>query len=164
MNNKIKTLAALTALSAMAFGLYSTVSLATPDPIPAKNLVPAQQSVKPLTLVPAKNTLIKIRRVKVKVVKRQHPAWRLGLSHNKNLSIDNARTITKAALLMKGRKDLSVGKIKPSINRKGRKVYMIQLVNAKHKVVSSILLNSKNGHIRPLRSQQPALKLQPARS
>jgi len=83
---------------------------------------------------------------------KMHPPmmpWRLGLMTHKNLTSDEAKTITQAALLMYGRKDLKVGKITVKKNKNNEKVYVIEIINDKDKVESVVNLDSGTGFIRP---------------
>jgi len=83
----------------------------------------------------------------------QRLMWRLGFKHDKRLSADDAKVITKAALLMHGKHNLDVGKITAKTGRHGQTVYVVQIVNKeKNEVVKTVILNSRNGHIRPLRT------------
>lgn len=98
--------------------------------------------------------------------KGHHGPWNLGLhKKNKRLTQEDAKTITKAALLMKGKRNLQVGQITTKVSKRGTKFYLIKIINKKNKVVRTVVLNSKNGRIRPImRHLNPAMqKLTPAK-
>ncbi len=153
MNKKMKTLLAATLISTATLTTYATATFAGQAQVKALQLTPTTQVIPAKRLKPANRTVRKVVRIVkiVKIIKQHRPAWRLGLRRNKHLSATDARTITKAALLMRGRKHLTVGKIQPLTTKRGRKAYLIQIVNKKNKVISSVILNSANGHIKPLR-------------
>ena len=158
MKTNLKTIAALAVIGAASIGMV-TPSLAASQNTQALRIMPATKAER---VMPAKHhakhevvRVTKIVRV-IKVGKHQR-AWKLGLRRNLHLSSTDARTITKAALLMRGKKHISVGKIEPVVAKRGMKMYRIQLVNKNNRVVKSVLLNSRNGHIRPMRLR-PAAK------
>ena len=150
MNKRVKSLVAVTALGMATIAIYSTRGIAAPSIVPAQPLTPAK--VAP----PTKSNPHIFRCVKCRVFivgrgHHRHSAWRLGLRHNKKLSATDARTITNAALLMRGQHNLDVGKIQFKTTAHGRKIYLIDIVNKKqNKVVQRVVLNSANGHIHPL--------------
>lgn len=85
----------------------------------------------------------------------QHSMWRLGFKHDKHLSVDDAKVITKAALLMHGKHNLDVGKITAKMGHHGQTVFVVQIVNKKkNEIVKTVILNSRNGHIRPCSALQ----------
>ena len=143
MKQPFKKILLLTAVSAMGFGLYVAATLANASPL--------------LNIKPAVKPAMKIIRVKkiMRIIKiqenRQHHKWHLGLNRNKHLTKADALTITKAALLMRGRHDLSVGKITPTLNHHGVTAYKIQIMTPGHKIMSLVLLNSRTGHIHPMK-------------
>jgi len=136
MNNRIKTFAAVAALGVATISIYPGTTLAKDN---------APESVAAVKLQPAKpikcHTLLKLHRSR---------PWNLGLRYNKHLSEADARTITKAALLMHGRHHLRVGDMQTTLSKRGYKLYQMNIVNKKNKIVSRVVLNSRNGHIHPL--------------
>lgn len=146
MSQKMKSIAAIAALGVASFGLYSTVSIASPS-----------NNHQMMKLQPANKPMMRIIRIKkiIKLQRKKPGFWNLGLYRNKHLSENNARTIVKAALLMRNRHDLSVGKISTKYTPRNLKMYSIQIINQNKQIVSKVLLNSASGKIRPMRLRHP---------
>ncbi len=153
MRNRVKTLAAVAALGMATIGIYSGPGFAetsTQNSVAAIKLTPA--STTPMTLQKAQHA-----HCRALFIQRHRPwfhhhrgPWNLGLHHDKQLSENDARTITKAALLMRGRHNLNVGDVQTKMSKHGHKFYLISIVNTKNNVVSRVVLNSRDGHIHPL--------------
>lgn len=79
----------------------------------------------------------------------KQPAWRLGFGHNKHLTESDARTVTQAALIMQGHKNIKVGQITAKKGRYNHNLYIVNLDNAQGKMVRRVVVNGANGHIRP---------------
>lgn len=73
----------------------------------------------------------------------------LGLEQNKQLSKDDAKIIAQAALLIAGRKDLSVGTI-TQVAENNKTFYHIDIVDKEGKVVSQTSLNGATGFMHPV--------------
>lgn len=149
-NRKLLSLIAATLFGAASLSLVSTGAMA------------ASSSAMPLTSPKTNHQIMKISPVKcrgkmIKVIRiillegKHKPAFRLGLARNKHLSPENARTIIKAALLLKNRHDLNVGKIENLQSPHGKKLYVIRIVNPKNEIVSKVIMNSASGKYRPMR-------------
>jgi len=80
---------------------------------------------------------------------RMHRVANFGFHRNMRFDKNQARTITKADLLLQGRKHLYPGEIKLITNKRGHNNYMINIMNKKQKVVKQVVFNGANGHIRP---------------
>lgn len=93
--------------------------------------------------------ILKLRKVIIHKCRRSH-AWRLGLNRDKKLSEHDARIITQAALLMHNRHDLKIASMQPMTNKRGIKLYRIKITDQRNKPVSLVLLNSRNGYIKPI--------------
>ncbi len=76
-------------------------------------------------------------------------AWNLGLLQNKHLSMDEARIIVQAGLLLDNRRDLKMGNISTQ-NFHERKFYIIPILDKQGSVVSTAVMNSDTGMVRPL--------------
>lgn len=149
MKNNLKLTMALLTLSAVSFGICTSSIAAN---IPATPIMPAHPTAALRMIRPARPREMKMLRVQktVRLMPSRRMPWHLGLRRNKHLTTNDARTITQAALLMRGRHDLNTGKIQTRKNRFGREMYIIQLVNQRNHIVSSVVMNSTTGHIRPL--------------
>jgi hypothetical protein len=144
MNQRIKTAIAVGVLGASTLGLYSS-SFAAPQPA----------TISPQFNQPSK--MMKHRHCHRFAMRHHHfKPWRLGLRYNKNLTVDDAKTITKAALLMYGRHDLKVGDIQAKTTKRGHKVYVIQILKPDNKVASTVIMGSRTGFIRPLNARVKA--------
>lgn len=145
-NKKILSFIAAMLFGAASFSLYST------------GVIAATSSAMPLTSPATNSQIMKIKPAKcrakvIRVIRLQgnRPAYRLGLAKNKHLTADNARTIIKAALLLKNRHDLNVGKIETLRTPRGKMLYVIPIVNHKNNIVSKVIMNSTSGKYRPMR-------------
>jgi hypothetical protein len=92
---------------------------------------------------------------------RMHKHWQhhrhifnLGLNRNKNLNQNDAKVIIQAALLLKGRKDLHVGDIQSKESKRGHAKYLVQIDDQNNQVISTVVLNSRTGHMHPLRHHE----------
>lgn len=155
MNKKITPFIAIAVVSLGTIGIYSGGSLAEPTAYALQTAkqqptMVLQQSKRPLRLI----KIVKI--IKIIKAKRNTHFWRLGLNRNKHLSKNDARTLVKAALLIQNRHDLDVGKIYEKFSPKGRKFYVVQIIDAKEKVVNPVTVDSANGRIRPMQLIHPA--------
>lgn len=140
MNKSVKTMIATVVLGVASLGVYATRSFADVNTPDSNQLMPLVQLQKP-----ASNNVVRVR-----IMPRgHHHLWHLGLNRNKHLTADDARTLTKAALLMQNRHDINLGKLTEKTNKKGTKIYLIQLVNKQDSLVSVVKVNSANGKIRP---------------
>ena len=138
MKNKVITLVAVAALGMATFGIYSGDGF-------ADNKTP----VVPAVSLSSPTQIKRIVHCRIGIVKQQHRSpWQLGLHRNKQLTPENAKTITQAALLMKHRPYLQVGQIQQKMIHQ-RKMYLINIVNKNNKVVQTVVMNSSNGHIHP---------------
>ena len=73
--------------------------------------------------------------------------------------------ITKAALLMQNRKSVKISKIAVIKNKRGHKMYLIQLINTKHKMMRTVVMNPASGHIRPVKNNKTLMmRLTPAKN
>lgn len=82
--------------------------------------------------------------------------FNLGLNRNKNLTQNDAKVIIQAALLLKGRKDLHVGDIQSKESKHGHTKYLVQIDDQTNQVISTVVLNSRTGHMHPLRHHEAA--------
>jgi len=155
MKSHLKTMITVTAFSALTLTSYATATLAgqaqaqakmVSRQAPMQRIHKAQRQHRPL------RRLVEIVRVKrLTPAHREHQKWNLGLRQNKNLSATDARTITKAALLMEGKKQWHVGEVHAKKTKYGNTVYIVQIKNPKQPRVKMVALNSATGRIHPLR-------------
>ena len=170
MMRSTKTFAAIAALGAVGLGSYSGLSLA--DSAQQSLNKPAQ--VQQLNKNGKQKDAMCGRMMKIK--KGKHPGMPmmmhhpmpgafmmqrvdpLGLNTHKNLTADNAKTIVSAALLMRGRHDLQVGKVTAKTGKRGADLYIVSIVDTKNAVISTVVINSDTARMMPLRPKPPAKK------
>ena len=109
MNKKLKTLVTVAVISAATMGTYAISSLAANAQVKVMQLSKPGVTQPMRLQAPKAYRKIICRRYMLKIVPMHHRMWNLGLRRNKNLSANDAKTIVKAALLMRNRKDLSIG-------------------------------------------------------
>lgn len=147
MRNKLKTLVAITVLGAGTLSLYSGMGAAA-DSVSTKAVSPSNSNN-----MTALNPSAPHHRFHHGMCRHQGKSpWHLGLYHDKKLTESDARIIAQAALLMRGHHDLQVGTMETKITHHGHKLYIIDIVNQQNKSVTRVALNSKNGHIFPLKA------------
>ncbi len=151
MRTRMKTLIAVGALGLATIGIYSGAGAT--DSMTVQPLTPAKAATgkRMAVLQPSEFRCDHCKVIVVRGHGDHRSMWKLGMRHNKNLSEADARTITKAALLMRGKHDLDVGQIQSKVTRHNRKIYLINIVNSKNQVVRSVVLNSETGRIHTLR-------------
>ncbi len=132
MKNIKSTLATTMILGVASWGVMQ-MGLAAPQTAPLQSLTPATH-VKIIHVMPAHSMRM----------------WRLGFHHNKNLNAQDAATVTKAALIMRGKHNLNVGKVEMKQTKHGHKLYLVNIVNAKHNVIKQVMVSARSGMIRPL--------------
>ena len=152
-----KTIIAITAMAAISATSVGICQAQDQKPNPIRALRPAAMPMQPLS--PAQRQQMRQLHRFVKMAKIRCNPWNLGLYKNKNLSADDAKVLVKAALLMRNRHDLKIGKIASQTGRYGQTVYLTDIVDRDNKVVSRVMVNSNTGRIRPampMRSLTPA--------
>lgn len=135
MKKRLATFAAVTALGAASLGAYQT-SLAADGPSTQKN-----------PPIMAKQQCAKAHRDHMQ---HMRSPWNLGLRFDKHLTQNDAKTLVSAALLMQGRHDLSVGKVETKATPNNHNLYLVTIQDAKGTAVTTVVVSSKSGHIRPL--------------
>lgn len=158
MNKKLKTLITIAVISAATMGTYAISSLAANAEVKVMQLSKPGMTQPMQLRAPKRYHKIICRRCMLVVVPIHRRMWNLGLRRNKNLSASDAKAIVKAALLMRNRKDLSIDKVQTKYSKRGRKLYLIQIVNPNNHVVSKVKLNSSSGRIKPLKFVHPTPK------
>ena len=85
--------------------------------------------------------------------RRSQPTWDLGIRRGLKLTRPQATTITRAALIMQGFKRLHVGKVTPIAGKKRNRAYLVEIKNRKNATIRRVMVNAKNGRIRPLQKK-----------
>ena len=88
-------------------------------------------------------------------------SWRHALRLNKHITKEQARTLTKAAIIMYGNPgNMRVGDIKPIKLHRGGNGYLITIDNTKGTLLKKIKMNGATGHVRPVRAHVKLMKIQ----
>lgn len=75
-----------------------------------------------------------------------------GKHFNRHITLKEARLLTQAKLIMRGKKHLKVGNIVEKTRKKNEKhkFYLIHITTQKGEVVETLAMNPRTGHIRPV--------------
>ncbi len=141
MKTKAKVLI-IAATTAIALGALGT-SFAAADQAKSSQLVPLQQS--------AKTYHKKGQFKRMMHRKPQSKVWERVLQPNRHLTKEDALTITHAMILLHGEPGQKVGGIEQVQPKPGRTFYKIKIVNKDNQLMRTLIMNSANGHVRPIR-------------
>ena len=76
-----------------------------------------------------------------------------GLKNTKPYTIEQAKTIAEAGLLLKNHRNFRIGEVKAMPNQKKAPTYRMQVINKKGKVVRNVLFNARSAVIAPLKKK-----------
>lgn len=137
----LKTIAAASALSLVLVGFSLPIFA-------------AEKTEPMLKLQPAKVQMHKYKHKRMH--KRMHrkacrkpvtASWRKALRSTRVLNINDAKTVTQAALILNGDRNTSIENIKPFKNKRGNKAFLIRLSNSQTNDSKTLVMNSKSGRL-----------------
>lgn len=74
-------------------------------------------------------------------------SWHRALQQTKQLSLEQAKTVATAAVILYGDSNMQVGEITPVAAQHDLQNYQVQITNKEGKTLETVLMNGRNGRI-----------------